>query len=112
LVISVSVCDIERLIYKLDVLYVRLNTVVATAESLFKLIIPGIIRDLKECGCEFHSMRVDNETREVRMYFSFNNNKTCVCIVIETKRTIENNIIELKSHYYIQGASCDFRLLG
>jgi hypothetical protein len=99
--------DYERLTYKLDFICIKLNTYITSIESLLILIVPDIIRELETYGCEFHSMRFNSETREVRVCFSFNNNKTCICIVIETRR-VYDDIVELKSYYYIQGDSCDF----
>jgi hypothetical protein len=99
-------CDIEKLLDKLDDLYIRLNTVIATTEFVFAQIVPSIIKHL-EC-CEFHSMKYDKELNEIRVCFSYNENKTCVCVVIELKE-IKNNVVRLKAHYFIQGGSCDFK---
>jgi len=101
--------DIESLLDKLDSLRVRLNTIVTNQQLIFKLIIPKLIEELRDYNCVFHSVHYNHETETVRIQFSYNDNKTCVVIVIELHR-IREDIVRLKSHFYIQGSSCDFKL--
>ena len=99
--------DIEKIVDTLDTLYKRLNTIITTSEFIVTTIIPNIIKTLRELNCEYHSMQISSD--KIRILFSTNNKKTCIGVVIELNK-INDTAVKLKSHYYIQGDSCDFKL--
>jgi hypothetical protein len=98
------VSDIEVLLYKLDEYYIRLNTVLTSIDSLLTIIIPKLISELESHKCKFYSMRVDSE--KIHLKLSYNNNKTCVNIVIEPRKVAEK-FITLRMLYYIEGGKCE-----
>jgi hypothetical protein len=99
--------DIEKIVDALDALYMRLNTIITTREFIVTTIVPNIIKTLRELNCEYHSMQIRGD--EIRVLFSTSDNKTCIGVVIELYQ-IRDTAVKLKSHYYIQGDSCDFKL--
>jgi len=103
------VSDFEKLVDTLDVLYRRLNTIVTTSEFIFVKIIPSVIEELKSLGCAYHSLHYNDKTNTIYIYFSYNDNKSCIGVVLDLHQ-IRDSGVRIKSHYYIQGAPCDFKL--
>jgi hypothetical protein len=96
--------NLERVMYKLDILMFKLNNTITCSEGLHLIIIPKLVEEIERLGCVLKGKYVKSG-RHVSLEFSCGNDHTCIYIELETT-PIDFELDRLRAYYYVAGGKC------